>query len=135
QANVLMAAHPVRVVHQRPHHLLVQTSRRTEVDVFHTGGTLQPALSEPPLQRPVLAPVPLTVHRSTSRAKRSSKLSWLVWGSSRCWVKASAMPRLRMAYSFSIVCWLSMVLLVGLLNHRRIRLRWGIEVVGAAYVL
>jgi len=30
--------------------------------------------------------------------------------------KASGMPRMRMEYSFSIVCWLSMVLLVGLLE-------------------
>src|SRR5258706_14577891 len=45
------------------------------------------------------------------------------------------MPRIRMAYSFSIVCWLSIVLLVDLLNHRRIGLRRGIEVISAANVV
>src|SRR5258707_1662478 len=45
------------------------------------------------------------------------------------------MPRIRMAYSFSIVCWLSIVLVVALLNHRRIGLRRGIEVVSAADVV
>jgi hypothetical protein len=60
---MLMAAHPIRVVHQRTHHLLVQTSRRAEVDVFHAGWTLQPAVPEPPLQCPILPPVPLPVHQ------------------------------------------------------------------------
>src|SRR5258705_7222105 len=45
------------------------------------------------------------------------------------------MPSIRMAYSFSIVCWLSIVLLVDLLNHRRIGLRRGIEVVSAADIV
>src|SRR5437899_2954319 len=45
------------------------------------------------------------------------------------------MPRIRMAYSFSIVCWLSMVLLIDLLNYRRIGLRRGIEIVSAADVV
>ena len=127
----LIAAHPVRVVHQRADHLLVQTSCRTKVDIFHAGRTLQPPISEPPLQRPVLSPVPLAVHQ---QGKSSSKLSWVASGSSCCWVKASALPRMRMVYSYSIVCWLSMVLLVCLLNHWRLGLRWGIEVIGAADV-
>src|SRR4029078_418063 len=58
-----MTAHPVRVVHQRTDYLLVQTARRTEVDVFHTRGALQSPLSEPPFQYPVLSPVPLAIHQ------------------------------------------------------------------------
>ena len=58
-----MAAYPVRVLNQRPDHLLVQAARRTEIDVLNAGRTLQPAISEPPLQGPVLPPVPLPVHQ------------------------------------------------------------------------
>ncbi len=40
-----------------------------------------------------------------------------------------------MVYNFSMVCWWSIVLLVDLLNHRRVGLRRGIEVIGAADVV
>jgi len=100
-----MAAYPVRVVKQRPHHLLIQASRRTEVDIFYTGWALQAALSEPPLQRSILAPAPLLIHQQ-SEALFEAEL-----GSLRIFLllsKASAMPRMRMTYNFSMVCWFSM---------------------------
>jgi hypothetical protein len=43
--------------------LLIESSCRAEIDIFKASRTLQPALFEPPFQRPVLAPVPLTVHQ------------------------------------------------------------------------
>src|SRR6202011_615447 len=61
--NVLVAADPVGVLKQRPDHLLVQAACRTEIDIFDTGRTLQPAISESSFQSPVLPPVPLPVHQ------------------------------------------------------------------------
>jgi hypothetical protein len=63
QENVLMPAYPVRVLNQRPDHLLVQATHHTEINILDTGWALQPAISEPPLQGPVLPPVPLPVHQ------------------------------------------------------------------------
>src|ERR1051326_162074 len=60
---MLMAAHPVRIVNQRADYLLIQSSCGTEVDVFDARWALQPAFSEPPLQCPILTPVPLSVHQ------------------------------------------------------------------------
>src|SRR6185369_12423710 len=70
-----------------------------------------------------------------SSANRSSKLSCVDCGSSCCCVKASAMPRMRMLYNLSIVCWLSIVLLCRLRNYRRIGLRRAIKVIGATDVV
>jgi len=81
---------------------------------------------------PGLPPVPLAVHQQCE-AFLEAELRGL--GIFLLLVKASAMPRMRMVYNFSMVCWLSMVLLVNLLNHRRVGLRWGIEVIGAADVV
>jgi hypothetical protein len=58
-----MATHPIRALYQPSDHPLVQASCGTVVNVFGTSGTLQAGIPEPPLQSPVLPPVPLPVHQ------------------------------------------------------------------------
>jgi hypothetical protein len=60
---MLMSAHPVRIVNQRADRLFIQSAGGTEINIFDAGRTLQPALSQPPLERSILTPVPLSVHQ------------------------------------------------------------------------
>src|SRR5215467_12996453 len=113
-------------------HLLVQTACRTKVYVFHAGWPLQSGIPDPPLQRPVLPPVPLPVYQQREALFEAElrRLRFFLLLSKSIGHAAHAhgvqlFDRLLVEHSSP---W-------GLLNYRGIRLRRGIEVIGTADVV